>query len=129
MNEAGNPAQECPDQGVRYILLAIEAEILSEQSVSPYLREASHRLSQFWLARAAAARNDENMPQEFHAPTRNSMSRDNYNRKSAALDNTGEDIGGAHAGILIDVEMGDGAELPLTEDRNKHAGFFGAHRD
>src|SRR4030088_2372492 len=71
MNEAGNPAQECPDQGVRYILLAIEAEILSEQSVSPYLREASHRLSQFWLARAAAARNDENMPQEFHAPTRN----------------------------------------------------------
>ena len=70
MNETGNRVQQYPDQGVRYILLAIEAEMLSEQAVSPYLREASHRLSQFWLARAAAARNDENAPQEFHAPTR-----------------------------------------------------------
>jgi len=68
MNEAA--AQEYPDQRVRYILLAVEAEMLSEQAVSPYLREASHRLSQFWLARAAAAQNDENVPEEFHAPTR-----------------------------------------------------------
>ena len=79
MNEAANPAQEYPDQHVRYILLAIEAEMLSEQAVSPYLREASHRLSQFWVARAAAAQNDENVPEEFHAPTRNPRSVDEYN--------------------------------------------------
>jgi hypothetical protein len=78
MNEVGNRAQECVDQRVRYILLAIEAEVLSEQAVSPYLREASHRLSQFWLARAAAAQ-DENEPEEFHAPTRNGKSGDGYN--------------------------------------------------
>ena len=79
MNEVCNHAQEHVDQRVRYILLAIEAEVLSEQAVSPYLREASHRLSQFWLARAAAAQDEENEPEEFHAPTRNGMFVDHYN--------------------------------------------------
>jgi hypothetical protein len=79
MNEVGNRAQGYVDQRVRYILLAIEAEVQSEQAVSPYLREASHRLSQFWLARAAAAQDDENEPEEFHAPTRNGGSADGYN--------------------------------------------------
>jgi hypothetical protein len=78
MNEVGNRAQGYVDQRVRYILLAIEAEVLSEQAVSPYLRHASHRLSQFWLARAAAAQDDENEPQEFHAPTRNGRSAEGY---------------------------------------------------
>jgi hypothetical protein len=73
MNELGSRAQEYVDPRVRYILLAIEAEMLSEQAVSPYLREASHRLSQFWLARAAAAQTDENEPEEFRAPTRAGM--------------------------------------------------------
>ena len=79
MNELDNRVQEHVDQRVRYILLAIEAEMLSEQAVSPYLREASHRLSQFWLARAAAAQDDENEPEEFHAPTRAGMFGDQYN--------------------------------------------------
>ena len=75
MNETGSHAHEYPDQRVRYILLAIEAEMLSEQAVSPYLREASHRLSQFWLARAAQS----DMEEEFHAPTRNGRCGDGYN--------------------------------------------------
>ena len=129
MNKTENRVQQYPDQGVRYILLAIEAEMLSEKAVSPYLSEAWRRLSQFWFARAAAARNDDNAPQEFHAPTRNHMSRGNYGRRSAALDHACENIGGAHAGILIDIEMRDGTELSLAEDGNKHAGLFGARCD
>ena len=127
MNKTENCVQQYPDQGVRYILLAIEAEMLSEKAVSPYLSEAWRRLSQFWFARAAAARND--VPQEFHAPMRNHMSGGNYGRKSAALDHAGENIGGARAGILIDIEMRDGTELSLAEDGNKHAGLFGARCD
>ena len=79
MNEAGNRGQEFMNQRARYILLAIEAEALSDQAVSPYLREATHRLSQFWLTCAAAVRDDENVPEEFHAPTRNEKSSDGYN--------------------------------------------------
>ncbi len=126
MNETDKYAQDCPDQRVRYVLLAIEAELLSEQAVSPYLREACLRLSRFWLSYAANGRGSE----KFHAPRRARRCEEIYKVEPLCpSDDAGEDIGGAHAAILIDVEMGDGAELSLTEDRNKHAGFFGARRD
>lgn len=126
MNESENRVQQYPDQGVRYILLAIEAELLSEQAASPYLREAYLRLSRFWLAHAAALQGG-NGPEKFQAPTRANV----YTEIEplCPLDNMDEDISGAHAGLLIDVEMRDGAELPLAEDRNKHPGFFGARRN
>jgi hypothetical protein len=68
MSESGH--HEYPDQRRRYILLAMEAEVLSEQAASPYIREASIRLSQFWRACAEASPNDGGMSEEFHAPTR-----------------------------------------------------------
>ena len=122
--------QQSPDQGVRYILLAIEAELLSEQAVSPYLSEAYLRLSRFWLAYAAASQGAGKESEKFHAPTRAHKCGDICKIEPLCpLDHVGENIGGAHAGILIDVEMGDGAELSLGEDRNKHTRLFGARRD
>lgn len=125
MTETENRVQQCPDQGVRYIVLAIEAEVLSEQCVSPYLREACLRLSQFWLAQARASGSD-----RFHAPTR----ADRCDQTSEALplcpfDDAGEDIGSARARLLIDIEMRYGTELLLSKDGDKNAGFFGARRD
>jgi hypothetical protein len=103
--------QQYPDQGVRYILLAIESEVLSEQAGSPYLREAYLRLSRFWLASAAAAQGKES--ERFRAPTRANM----YAKVESLcpLDNIGEDIGGAPACVFVDVEMRDGAEFPLPK--------------
>jgi hypothetical protein len=54
----------------RYVLLAIEAELLSEQSVSPYLRDAAVRLSKFWLARAAECGRNGASAEKFSAPHR-----------------------------------------------------------
>ena len=68
MNEAGH--QRYPDQRRRYILLALEAEVLSEQAASPYIREASLRLSQFWHACAHESSDDSEISESFHAPTR-----------------------------------------------------------
>jgi hypothetical protein len=68
MKNADNLAQRGPDQRLRYVLLAIEAEVLSEQATSPYIRDAYLRLSQFWVARAAASQKD--LLEQFHAPTR-----------------------------------------------------------
>jgi hypothetical protein len=70
MKNADNPAQRGPDQRLRYVLLAIEAEVLSEQATSPYIHDAYLRLSQFWVARAAASQRDGNLLEQFHAPTR-----------------------------------------------------------
>ena len=122
--------QQSPDQGVRYILLAIEAELLSEQAVSPYLSEAYLRLSRFWLACAATPQGDGGKSEKFHAPTRAQKCGETYKVEPLCpLDDAGEYIGGARAGLLVDVEMRDGAELSLTKDGNKHAGFFGARRN
>src|SRR5204862_2235590 len=66
VNKMENRVHQYPDQGVRYILLAIEAEMLSEQAVSPYLREACLRLSRFWLVCAANGKGSD----KFHAPRR-----------------------------------------------------------
>ena len=121
-----NRVHQYPDQGVRYILLAIEAEMLSEQAVSRYLREACLRLSRFWLDYAANGKGSE----KFHAPGRARTFEETYKVEPlCALDDAGEYIGGARAGLLVDVEMRDGAELSLAKDGNKHAGFFGARRN
>ena len=42
MKNADNHAQRGPDQRLRYVLLAIEAEVLSEQATSPYIEVQSH---------------------------------------------------------------------------------------
>ena len=126
MDEIIKHGLDCPDQSVRYVLLAIEAEVLSEQAVSPYLREACLRLSSFWLAHAANGNGSE----EFRAPTRAHRCEEPCNVEPLCpLDDAGEDIGSARARILIDIEMRYGTELFLTEDRNKHTGLFGARRD
>ena len=117
--------QQYPDQGVRYILLAIEAEMLSEQAVSPYLREAYLRLCRFWLASAAASQGKES--EKFRAPTRANIDADV--ESLCPLDNIGEDTGGAPACVFVDVEMGDGAEFPLPEHRDEDAGVLGVRRD
>ena len=112
MSETENRVQQYPDQGVRYILLAIEAELLSEQAVSPYLREACLRLSRFWLVCAATSQGNGNESEEFHAPTRVHKCGEICKVEPLCpLDNTGQNIGSARAGLLVDVEMGDGAEL------------------
>jgi len=126
MNETDKHAQDCPHQRVRYVLLAIEAEVLSEQAVSPYLREACLRLSRFWLSYAANGKGSE----KFHAPRRARTFEEIYQGEPLCpLYDTSEDIGGARARLLIDIEMGDGAELSLGKDGNKHTGLFGACRD
>ena len=76
MNEAGH--QEYPGQRRRYILLAMEAEGLSEHAASPYIREASIRLSLFWRACAEASPKDGEISEEFHAPTRKRALVDEY---------------------------------------------------
>lgn len=118
--------QQYPDQGVRYILLAIEAEMLSEQAVSPYLREACVRLSSFWVAHAANGNGSE----KFRAPTRARTCEEPCKiEQLCPFDDAGEDIGGARARLLVDIEMRYGTELFLTKDGNEHAGLFGARRD
>ena len=100
--------------------------MLSEQAVSPYLREACLRLSRFWLDYAANGKGSE----KFYAPGRARTFEETYKVEPlCALDDAGEDIGSARACVLVDIEMGDGAELSLAEDGNKHAGLFGASRD
>ncbi|MEA2825188.1 MAG: hypothetical protein QOF03_1670 [Alphaproteobacteria bacterium] len=126
MNETDQYAQDRPDKRVRYVLLAIEAELLSERAVSPYLREACLRLSRFWLGYAASDKGLE----KFHAPTRART----YEETCEALplcpfDDAGEDIGSARARLLIDIEMRYGTEFFLSKDGDKHAGLFGARRD
>src|SRR5258706_7353909 len=104
MNKAGDHAQESSDQRVHYILLAIEAEVLSEQAVSPYLREAYLRLSRFWLTCAAMAQGDGGKSEKFHAPTRAQKCGETYKVEPLCpLDDAGEDIGGERAGLLVDV--------------------------
>ena len=126
MNETDKYAQDCPDQRVRYVLLAIEAELLSEQAVSPYLREACLRLSRFWLGYAANGKGSE----KFHAPGRARRCEETYKVEPLCpIDDAGEDIGGARARLLIDIEMRYGTELFLSKDGDKHAGLFGACRD
>lgn len=76
MAEAEHPAQESPDQRVRYILLAIEAETLSAQSDSPYIRDSCLRLAQFWMTRAVEIENGNRIAEKFRAPDRNTLQRD-----------------------------------------------------
>ena len=126
MNKMENRVHQYPDQGVRYILLAIEAEMLSEQAVSPYLREACLRLSRFWLDYAANGKGSE----KFHAPGRARTFEETYKVEPLCpLYDTSEDIGSARARLLIDIEMRYGTELFLSKDGDKHAGLFGACRD
>lgn len=123
MNKANDHKPGCPDQRVHYVLLGIEAEVLSDQAVSPYLREAYLRLSRFWLAYAGTSQGGH----KFCAPTRADM----YTQIEplCPLDNAGEDIGGASACLLTDIEMRDGAEFPLPENRKEDSGFFGVRRN
>ena len=126
MNETDEYAQDRPDHRVRYVLLAIEAEVLSEQAVSPYLRGAYLRLARFWLGYAANGKGLE----KFHAPTRARAHEETCEPLPLCpFDNAGEDIGSARARLLIDIEMRYGAELFLSKDGDKHAGLFGARRD
>ncbi len=126
MNETDEHAQDWPHQRVRYVLLAIEAEVLSEQAVSPYLREACLRLSRFWLSCAANGKGSE----KFHAPRRARTFEEIYQDEPLCpLYDTSEDIGSARARLLIDIEMRHGTELFLSKDGDKHAGLFGACRD
>ncbi len=126
MNETDKHAQDWPHQRVRYVLLAIEAEVLSEQAVSPYLREACLRLSRFWLDYAANGKGSE----KFLAPRRARTVEETYKVEPLCpFDDAGEDIGGARARLLIDIEMRYGAELFLSKDGDKHAGLLGARRD
>ncbi len=126
MNETDKYAQDCPDQRVRYVLLAIEAEGLSEQAVSPYLREACLRLSRFWLDYAANGKGSE----KFLAPRRARTVEETYKVEPLCpFDDAGEDIGGARARLLIDIEMRYRTELFPRKDGDKHAGLFGACRD
>ena len=53
-----------------YVLLAMEAELLSQRSVSPYIRDAYLRLSKFWLARATELENNPRAAEQFHATGR-----------------------------------------------------------
>jgi len=53
----------------RYVLLSIEAELLAEQSASPYIRDACLRLARFWLALAAECENN-GAAEKFRAPSR-----------------------------------------------------------
>jgi len=75
MKDTEDQAPRCPDQRLRYVLLAIEAEVLSEQATSPYIKDAYLRLSRFWVARAAAYQNEGKAPEPFHAPTRRYVGR------------------------------------------------------
>ena len=126
MNEADKHGRDSPDQRVRYVLLAIESEVLSEQAVSPYLREACLRLSTFWVAQAANGNGSE----KFHAPTRARRCEETCDvERLGPFDDAGEDIGSARARLLVDIEMRYGTELFLTKDGHKHAGLFGARRD
>jgi hypothetical protein len=61
---------EAADQLRYYVLLSMEAELLSQRSVSPYIRDAYLRLSEFWLARAAEFERNPGGTVKFHAPTR-----------------------------------------------------------
>ena len=126
MNETDKHAHDRPDRRVRYVLLAIEAELLSEQALSPYLREACLRLSRFWLGYAANGKGLE----KFHAPTRARTCEETCEALPLRpFDDAGEDIGSARARLLIDIEMRYGPELFTSKDRDQHAGLFGARRD
>jgi hypothetical protein len=61
---------ESDDRLRHYVLLSVEAELLSERSVSPYVRDAYLRLSKFWLARATELESNPSAAEEFHAPGR-----------------------------------------------------------
>ena len=76
MAEAERPANASRDQRVRYILLAIEAETLSGQSASPYIRDSCLRLAQFWMTRAAEIENGTRALEKFRAPDRDTLQRD-----------------------------------------------------
>ena len=70
MNVDPNSCNQTPDPRLRYVLLAMEAEQLSERATSTYLREACMRLCRFWTAQAEDVRDDGNMTQKFEAPRR-----------------------------------------------------------
>jgi hypothetical protein len=70
MGEAELASTDIAELRTHYVMLAIEAELLSEEANSPYIREACMRLSKFWTAHAAALQNQAGLAQNFHAPTR-----------------------------------------------------------
>jgi hypothetical protein len=73
MDEPDHPLTQLADLRMHYVMLAIEAELLSAEANSPYIRDACLRLSSFWTARAAALENQDDLTQSFHAPTRAEM--------------------------------------------------------
>ena len=73
MDEPDNSSTQFADLRTHYVMLAIEAELLSAEANSPYIRDACLRLSSFWTAQAAALQNHGDLTQSFHAPTRAEM--------------------------------------------------------
>jgi hypothetical protein len=73
MDEPDYPSAQSTDLRARYVMLAIEAELLSAEANSPYIRDACLRLSSFWTAQATALHEQGEQAPRFHAPTRAEM--------------------------------------------------------